>query len=181
MRALSRCLVGPLPKNDDLLRIRQASVAGPSGAMVLPGELYPSLEAIEPELNERGLRILDPPFVVIDPRAGEIVLRDPAVDALGGSVDALGDSIDPPVGEGDRLPIVEWAILRRDDGNPIRLQDTLATLVSHVEGIPSNAIANAIGESRAIGDLARVLSMIRVSAIWFQGRTLLLDRLFRAR
>jgi hypothetical protein len=167
LRSLGDCLSSQVDAGGPRVRVRQAAVVGRSGAVILPHDLFWRLEAIESELLQRGVWLVDPPFVDIDTGTGELVLSRPPFGPDGGD----GRSDDPargpvPVG---RHAIREWAMLSSERREAPGLREALATVLSLLDpdGVPPSPIGTIVG----------VLKTSKLSWIQREPPDVLLERL----
>ena len=105
-----------------LLAVSGVALVGEDRALIAPNALRSWMSRVERRLNLRGLRVVDLPWVLLDPEQHTIVVPDIrlAVDwaALEGTdgIDAIapGSRPDPPVPTG-RYPLTGWAFLGDGD------------------------------------------------------------------
>ncbi|HEX6208554.1 MAG TPA: hypothetical protein VF058_09400 [Actinomycetota bacterium] len=166
IRALRSSIARFAGEGSSLFRLRQVVLASQAGAILIPPDLLPRVEAIEADLRERGIEVLDPAFALLDPATGEVVIPERAIplgeDALG-ALDADGDGPPLPMdGEGARFPVAHWQVIRRDREEPLTRMDVFAALMPSIEEEADVPIADAM---RAV---AGALSTASVGAVYHQ-------------
>ena len=114
-------LASHAPYDPELFVLSGVVVAGERGAVVAPSGLRPLLAHVERRLNLRGLRIVDAPWVLLDPHTGDAVVPEPALTIDWSAFDSLASTRrpDPPVPPG-RYRVVGWALA--GDGPVTRAQ-----------------------------------------------------------
>lgn len=152
VRALEACLQAHRgsPRR---LRLRQTVVLSEAGALLLPPELFHRVEAVEGPLRGAGLWLADPPFAVLDPGSGALVVE--------------GDGARP-------APVRFWSLLRRDRDRPVARSEVLAAALRQLvrdSGVPAR---------QGLRALFLALSGAQVAAIWYEGGNELTSRLVQA-
>lgn len=127
LRALATHLAsygaGPAPAG--LLRLKAVAVVGDRGGVLLPAGVFGHFDLcrLERELTRMRLRLVDQPWVQVDPATAELVLAPPtslpAEEAVAGLTAICPEerADNPPVG---RFPLVAWVVAPPPSGTPMR-------------------------------------------------------------
>ena len=146
--------------DDDSLRVDVLAFVKDGAAVLAPADIRSALPSLERRLRSKGLRVVDRPWVRVDPDRGELVVTEPELSVEPTVLDGIGDGSDPAVEPG-RYPIVGWGFgVGRGQRGPISraLAVTLAgaRLVDRASVPPQHALEA----------LARVVARIRPVAVW---------------
>jgi len=109
--AVCRYLASHAPYDPELFVLAGVVVVGRHGAVIAPSGLRQMLPTVERRLDARGLRVVDAPWVLLDPAARAVVVPEHglAVDDRALEMLPLPAREEPPVAPG-RYPVVGWAL-----------------------------------------------------------------------
>ncbi len=138
------------------LTVNGVALVGERGALIAPAALRQWMAAIERRLNLRGLRVVDAPWVLLDPDTNEVVVPDPAAAGLAvepeafHALDDLAPSSRPDAAVAvGRYPLVGWAFT--GDGEAMSRAQGVAfalRLTNNAAGLQPTLDALGAGDAR---------------------------------
>jgi len=164
-------------QRDTHLRIDALALVHGDTAVLAPADMQTVMPLLERRLNANGLRLVDRPWVAIDPATGELVVPEPTLDIDRSALDGLDELVppprraDPPVAPG-RYRIVGWGFGRGEtDAGPLSTASAVVCAVDEVLNL------KRVGAQRVLDGLTDTLRGAKKVALWADDPEGLVDHL----
>jgi hypothetical protein len=157
-------LSGHFDRADDYLQVDALVVIFDGSALIVPADVRHHLPMIERRLHREGFRVVDAPFVLIDPAGPDVVVPRPAVGVDWSVLDQWstahlsGRHRDPAVPAGP-YPLKGWAFGLGPVG-----ELSPARAVTHAGAALLNP--HELGTQRALDMLAELVTSVTTMRLW---------------